>query len=72
MIDVYVKQNQKPDNCRECPFLNIDDECILQSNEGNFDAEDLEDLHSNCPLLTFETEAEWFVEWKKRHRETEK
>jgi len=54
MIDVYVKHKQKPDKCRECPFLNIDDECILQSNEENFDAEDFEALHSNCPLRTAE------------------
>ena len=54
MIDVYVRESQKPEKCRECPFLNSDDECILQSNEDNFNAFDFEALHSNCPLLVIE------------------
>lgn len=72
MIEVYVKHKQKPDKCRECPFLDMDDECILQTAEVNFDVEDFEELHSNCPLLTFETEAEFFVEWKKLKEVAEK
>ena len=39
-----------PSSCVKCPMLNGRDECILQDEDKNFNADTWEDLKSNCPL----------------------
>ncbi len=40
----------KPEKCLECPFLNGNDECILQDEDSNFTADTWDKLKSSCPL----------------------
>lgn len=39
-----------PEKCEECPMLNSIDECILQSEDQNYEADTFDDLKSGCPL----------------------
>lgn len=39
-----------PEKCLECQMLNGSDECILQSEDQNFDADTWDDLMNGCPL----------------------
>ena len=39
-----------PEKCLECKMLNGSDECILQSDDQNFDADTWDDLMNGCPL----------------------
>ena len=55
MIDVFVRHCSRPDNCRECPFLNRDDDCILMTEQENQEVGDFIDMHYHCPLIDVET-----------------
>lgn len=39
-----------PESCLKCPMINGVDECILQSEDMNFNADTWEDLRNGCPL----------------------
>lgn len=39
-----------PENCTECPLLNGADECIMQDEDANFNADTLDELKAGCPL----------------------
>jgi hypothetical protein len=55
MIDVFVRRCSRPDDCRECPFLNQYDECILMTEKENQELENFIDMNYNCPLIDVET-----------------
>ena len=48
----------KPEKCLSCPFLDGNDECILQDNDKNFVADTWEKLYENCPINVQEV-CEW-------------
>ena len=39
-----------PESCAQCPFLNGSDECVMQGEDANFDADSFNDLMNRCPL----------------------
>lgn len=40
-----------PDSCIKCPMVNSSDECILQDEDANFEADTWGDLKAGCPLV---------------------
>lgn len=42
---------EMPENCLECPLLTSGDECIVQGEDANMDAESFRDLEDGCPLV---------------------
>lgn len=40
-----------PECCAKCPLLNGSDECIVQDEDANFNADTFYDLRQNCPLM---------------------
>lgn len=38
-------------NCMYCPLYNGADECVLQTEDENFEADSLEVLLNGCPLI---------------------
>ena len=53
-MTVYLKKEDKPTKCLECPFINSNDECLLQGEDENFFADSWDDLYSNCPIRTID------------------
>lgn len=47
---VYLTEEDMPGKCSECPFLNGADECIVQDEDANFNADSWDALKSGCPL----------------------
>lgn len=45
-----------PENCLTCPNFNGIDECMLQSEEANFNADTFSDLREGCPLVPLSEE----------------
>lgn len=39
-----------PESCMQCPLLNGSDECVMQDEDANFDADSFDDLMLRCPL----------------------
>ena len=39
-----------PENCMQCPMFNGADECILQADDTNFEADTLDELRKGCLL----------------------
>lgn len=39
-----------PDSCAACPLLNGSDECSVQDQDANFNADDFDQLAEGCPL----------------------
>lgn len=39
-----------PKNCMECPLLTGSDECIMQDDDANFNADSFTRLQERCPL----------------------
>ncbi len=39
-----------PENCIACPLLTGSDECIMQDDDANFNADSFSRLLENCPL----------------------
>lgn len=39
-----------PENCTVCPLLTGSDECIMQEDDANFNADSFSRLIENCPL----------------------
>ena len=39
-----------PENCTVCPLLTGSDECIMQDDNANFNADSFSRLIENCPL----------------------
>ncbi len=39
-----------PESCIQCPLLNGSDECVMQDEDANFNADSLDDLMHGCPL----------------------
>lgn len=40
-----------PKNCTQCTMLNGADECILQDDDTNFEADTIDELRKGCPLM---------------------
>lgn len=39
-----------PESCAQCPLLNGSDECVMQDESANFNADSFDDLMNGCPL----------------------
>lgn len=39
-----------PKSCLQCNMLNGSDECVLQDDDDNFNADTFDDLRAGCPL----------------------
>lgn len=39
-----------PESCLKCPLRCANDECILQDEDTNFNADSFDDLRSSCPI----------------------
>lgn len=39
-----------PEDCIQCPLLTGSDECMVQDDDTNFNADTLDDLRQRCPL----------------------
>lgn len=39
-----------PESCAQCPLLNGSDECVMQDEDTNFNADSFDDLMHRCPL----------------------
>lgn len=39
-----------PESCAQCPLLNGSDECVMQDESANFNADSFDDLMNRCPL----------------------
>ncbi len=51
-----------PEECMQCPLLTGADECIMQDDDTNFNADTLDEIMQTCPLRSlpekFENEKE--------------
>lgn len=52
MVEIFVRRRDLPDSCAFCPFVNRDDECILQEDGGEVGSWD--NLMAGCPLQAVE------------------
>lgn len=41
---------ETPESCVHCPLLNGSDECVVQDEDANFNADSFDDLMHGCPL----------------------
>lgn len=55
---IVIKNMNKPERCLSCPFVDSNDECILQDDDKNFVADTWEKLYENCPIDVQEV-CEW-------------
>ena len=39
-----------PEDCMQCPMFNGADECVMQDDDANFEADTLDELRKGCPL----------------------
>ena len=39
-----------PEDCIQCPLLTGSDECMMQDDDANFNADTLDELIQTCPL----------------------
>lgn len=51
-MKVYLEKKDMPDRCEHCPFVNGSDECILQDDDANFEADTWDALFRGCPLIS--------------------
>lgn len=42
---------EMPENCLHCPLLNANDECVMQDEDANMNANKWSDLKNGCPLV---------------------
>jgi len=47
-----------PESCAQCPLLNGSDECVMQDESANFNADSFDDLMHGCPLKPLPKEKE--------------
>lgn len=40
-----------PENCMQCPLFDGADECIMQDDNTNFNADTIDELMQTCPLM---------------------
>lgn len=40
-----------PENCMQCPLFDGADECIMQDDDTNFNADTIDELMQTCPLM---------------------
>lgn len=45
-----------PESCLKCPMLNGNDECIIQDDDANFNADAFDALREGCPLVPLSEE----------------
>lgn len=49
---------EMPENCMVCPLSNDSDECIMQDEDTNYNADTFSDLREGCPLIPMSERAQ--------------
>lgn len=52
-MDKSVLVIDEPKTCGSCPLLSASDECIVQDDDTNFNADSFDTLRATCPLKKF-------------------
>lgn len=50
-----------PESCGKCPLLNGADECIVQDEDANFNANTFAELNERCPLKEMPENGKSFI-----------
>lgn len=53
-MKVYLERKDIPDYCTKCPFVDCNDNCMLQDDDAYIDTWTWDEMYAGCPLRVVE------------------